>query len=96
MNIVEHGNLELTNCYIQELPRPSPNQTGVSEPVDYREVVFHVPIMTRGVLMDDIVDIAVRHYIEKRGHPGRDRLLKINVISSTTLGNMKGYIRLAD
>ena len=97
--IVEHNDLKLHNCYVQELPKPPSHHDKVSEIVGYRDVVFHVPTMTRGASMDEIADMAARHYIEKRGHPGRDRLLKISIVPVSTLtdvNHMAVFLRLCD
>lgn len=74
---VIHQDLTLYDCYVQELPR----REHISEPVGYAEIAFHVPIMARRgeERLEELADLATRHYIEKRGHPGRDNVLKVTI-----------------
>lgn len=68
-----HGNTLLHNCYVLELPKSGSG----SLPVDFRGVAFHVPIIARDRKLTDITRDAARHYVTKRGHPGRDNILKV-------------------
>ncbi len=68
-----HGNTELHNCYVLEMTKASRG----SLPVDFYDIAFHVPIISRGTLVWDITKRATEHYITKRGHPGRDKILVV-------------------
>ena len=90
MSIVTHNDMQLHECFIQEIPA----SWHTSEPVSYVEIAFHVPIMSRDSFYSGkAVDMAVRHYIEKRGQPGRDRVLKIAVRTSWVPGDQQKALR---
>ena len=95
MSKMYHSDMRLYDIYIRELPKSWPG-----EPVDYMQIVFHVPILARdpSYSREKAVDVAVRHYTEKRGEPGRDNMLEVEVVTREIGSDdtVEHYVRLND
>ncbi len=88
VHAVVHDDMQMYDCYVQKLPKleqEPPESAMVSEPVGYLEVVFHVPIMSRGTnRMEEVAKKAIRHYVKKVGQPDVGMVLKVSVFDHTS------------